>query len=305
MKINSQKKLGFSLLEISITSLIVAVLLALVFEGSQIVEQSRITTARSLTKSSPIAGMSDLVVWYESTMAESFDDENLVSGYEVDTWHNINPAKKSSPTPNDAAVGGANSPTYITNTINNLPAVSFDNALSQYFTFDGTSLANSDYTVIVVEQRRKGGISNYFISGNSNVANQNLSLGYKIPTQIHFAQFSNNYVITVPNFSASLTIPRIHIFRFSSNASPCKEYHSYQNGGIINGSNPQTLTSDGSTDMCQGLIAYNSATIGAFSNTNFYKGDIGEIIIFNKYINDDERRSVELYLSKKWGIDLN
>jgi hypothetical protein len=278
-------------------------------------EKSAISSARSLTKKSPIQGMSNLVVWYESTMAQSFDDENIVSGSDVDIWRNINPERINSTitivndvvTVNDnnaAAAGGVSSPTYSTKTINRLPTVSFDDTLGQSFNFDGSSLVGSDYTVIFVEQRRRGGLSNYIISGNSSVDNQNLSLGYRFPAQIHFAQFTNNYTITVPNFSESFIIPRIHIFRFSSNANPCKDYHSYQNGGIINGSNPQDLDDAGTVDMCQGLTAYNNSAIGVFQGDTFYRGDIGEIIIFNKYINDDERRGVELYLSKKWGIDL-
>ncbi|MFT6105862.1 MAG: prepilin-type N-terminal cleavage/methylation domain-containing protein, partial [Rickettsiales bacterium] len=77
MNINSQKKLGFSLIELSMVALISAVLLSLIVGGQQIMEKSAISSARSLTKKSPIQGMSNLVVWYESTMAQSFDDENI------------------------------------------------------------------------------------------------------------------------------------------------------------------------------------------------------------------------------------
>jgi hypothetical protein len=74
--------------------------------------------------------------------------------------------------------------------------------------------------------------------------------------------------------------------------------------GSCNGDNPQAFIVLGSANQCQGLVSYNNAQIGKYSE-NPYKGDIGEIIIFNKYINDDERRNVEIYLSKKWGIELN
>lgn len=36
-----------------------------------------------------------------------------------------------------------------------------------------------------------------------------------------------------------------------------------------------------------------------------YSGDLGEIILFNRALNDTQREIVEKYLSAKWGIDLN
>ncbi len=53
--------------------------------------------------------------------------------------------------------GSTNYPVYTTNVINGRPAYFFDSALNKYFTWDGTILANQDYTVICVEQRGRGG----------------------------------------------------------------------------------------------------------------------------------------------------
>jgi hypothetical protein len=35
---------------------------------------------------------------------------------------------------------------------------------------------------------------------------------------------------------------------------------------------------------------------------SYYQGNIGEVIIFKKYLNTEDRKSVEKYLGKKWGI---
>ncbi|MBM5781912.1 MAG: LamG domain-containing protein [Pelagibacterales bacterium] len=45
--------------------------------------------------------------------------------------------------------------------------------------------------------------------------------------------------------------------------------------------------------------------VGAsFSNWEYYQGYIGELIVFSRALNDEERKSVEKYLSQKWGIPL-
>lgn len=44
------------------------------------------------------------------------------------------------------------------------------------------------------------------------------------------------------------------------------------------------------------------------SNTNpesFFNGLLGEVIIFNRSVNNDDRRDIEKYLGKKWGIKTN
>ena len=47
----------------------------------------------------------------------------------------------------------------------------------------------------------------------------------------------------------------------------------------------------------------NNAYVGVSTNlTGFMSGDIAEVIIYQRAISDEERNSVELYLSQKWGI---
>lgn len=49
-------------------------------------------------------------------------------------------------------------------------------------------------------------------------------------------------------------------------------------------------------------------TIGAFRNSSeiarYFDGYIGEIIIFERALKDDDRKIVERYLGEKWGIPL-
>ncbi len=282
-----QGKLGFSILELSIALIIISILIMAVAKGNHILKRSRIVSAQSLTKSSPVLRMSNLVVWYETTMDSSFSEADIAST-NINNWYNLNPSIKT----NNATAGVA--PIYTKNSINNLPSLLFNGSTS-YLTFDGTSIINRDYTAIVVEQRLGSGSDRYFISSNPANSNQSLTLGYRTNTQITFAQGDNGYNIAIPGYQSPS--PRIHIFRFSSSLG--KNYY-------LNGSGPQNLVSCcGSTPVpTQGLTDYPNAQIARYATTNYYFGNIGEIIIFNKYINDDEMNDIKLYLSKKWGITI-
>lgn len=48
-----------------------------------------------------------------------------------------------------------------------------------------------------------------------------------------------------------------------------------------------------------------SNTIGKTFNTEFMNGTIGEIIIFDRTLNTEERKAVESYLGKKWSIKVS
>lgn len=292
-KKSKQTKLGFSLFELSIVMLISALFIAAIAKGSRIASKAKILSAQSTTNSSPIPRMKNLLVWYETTMEDSFNSSESNSG-SINTWYNLNPAiiSKTNSNANNAIAGVA--PTYKQNAINGLPALVF-NGTSNYFTFNGTSLANSDYSVAVVEQRLSQKSTNYYISGNDTTTlNYNLFLGYRLNGRSTFGQTSNAYEATIANYSSPIT--RIHIFRFKSAVG--KDY--YLNGV------KQTLSVviGGTPSLTTGLVSNNFAQIGRHFASSYYAGQIGEIIILNRYINDDERRDIEKYLGKKWGITI-
>ena len=63
---NFHKK-AFSLVELSMVILIVGILIAGVSQGIDLYQDSRLATARSLTKNSRVGRIPDLVSWYETT----------------------------------------------------------------------------------------------------------------------------------------------------------------------------------------------------------------------------------------------
>ena len=77
MKYNNRlsSKKGFSLIELSIVILIIGIIIAGITQSSRLVELYRLSAARTQTQSSPVNAIDGLVVWYDSTSEESFDDK--------------------------------------------------------------------------------------------------------------------------------------------------------------------------------------------------------------------------------------
>lgn len=279
---------AFSLIELSIVILIIGILVAGVIQSSRLIQQFRLSSARSLTQSSPVSSMEGLVLWVEATSVASIADSETENGQTVSNWYDINPTTTNK---NNAAQATAGfRPTYVSNCMNSLPCLRFGGATDDdYLSYDGTLLANSSYTVIVVEQRRDSKINNYFMGAiGSSVDNANLHLGYRFDATLTLAQRGNDMDVAIGSYSSP--VPRFHTFVFNSSSG---KYH-YLN-------NSTTPTSKTDAGGLTALSSNNNASIGGM-NAYFFDGDICEVIVFNRAITTEERTSIQAYLSKKWDI---
>ena len=113
---SSKNRLGFSLIELSIVILVIGILVIGITQGSRIIREAKLKSARNLTNGSPVASMSGLVLWLESTLVKSFDENE-----EIDTplgntgtltnWYDLSPHTTS---PNNATQATSiNKPRYI------------------------------------------------------------------------------------------------------------------------------------------------------------------------------------------------
>lgn len=284
MKKILKNKTAFSLIELSIVLLIIGIVVAGVTQSSRLISAFRLSSARSLTQSSPVASITNLSLWYDTTSAASFSESQAEDTLTATTWNDINP---QSTTKRNATGVGA---TYTANCLNSLPCLRF-NGSSHTFSYDGTFLAGTDYTVIVVEQRRSSGSTNLFLAGTSLSTNNNLILGYGTNTTISFSQYANDLSVTVAAYSSP--IPRIHAFTFNSATGKTH----YLNGAL------STFNAN-SASQTTGITSYSGAAIGYYGGGGnyYYSGDIFEIIMFNRALKTEERRAIEAYLGKKWGI---
>jgi len=65
-------KRAFSLIELSIVVLIIGILISGITAGSRLVRDSKLKSAAQLTKASDVNSISDLVLWLEPTLENSF-----------------------------------------------------------------------------------------------------------------------------------------------------------------------------------------------------------------------------------------
>ena len=290
---NKKPHKAFSLLELSITILIIGILLIGVIGAKHLIKKSRITTAQNLTISSPINGILDNSLWLESSLdykAFSNDSNTTTSndsgnalgdGDYIENWNDnsYNQDKKS-------IVKVGNGPTYA-NTINNVQAVRFSGSDDDYLEIEDASfLNNTDYTIFVLEKRLSDDDASYFIGDSAVITdNQTLILGYSSNSStnsypIHSQGSTNNYTASLESYSSYSDKPRL--FTFISDSTDGKKM--YINGVLAE--------ENSNTDQLSNIT---SLPIG-----KGYDGEIGEIVIFTRALKSVERKDVEDYIGKKW-----
>lgn len=270
---------AFSLIEISITILIIGVLIAATLSAKAMIKNSRIAAAQAKTRSGPVNSIPNSVIWLESSLEESFQSDEAEDGTNLTGWNDI---KSGSASAKNNASAGSNNPIF-SNTINSIHAVKFLGDANSYFEIDGSALNDSDYTIIVLEKRQGDG-ANYFLSddGTSTADNQRIQLGYSASGTVKHSQGSGNeYSSAVGGYSTSNETPRI--FAFIQNESFGKK--TYVNG---------FLAAENTADKTQ-LSGINKLHLG-----KNYTGEIGEFLIFDRALKKEERTSIEKYLLDKW-----
>lgn len=73
------------------------------------------------------------------------------------------------------------------------------------------------------------------------------------------------------------------------------EIKSYPNGGTPT---VATATSDG-------VVSNYAGFIGKRADNVYFNGTLVELILFDRFLKDEERKSIEIYLGKKWGIKVS
>ena len=260
----------------------------------------RLATVKNLTLSSPVSSIKDLAVWLESTMDQSFIDSEENTGSTISVWNDINP--QASTKYNAVSPSASESPTYLADGINGLPVVSSDgsndsmllNGLTDSFTGTG-------FTWIGVIQWVRGGPGYFGLKSD-------------------YGNFNNLTSVFLDDCSSALNCFRVTsrsdgglASYFGFNTTSFNQYQphiisivrkttslmNYDNGTQIGPTvNDSSVAGIYATTSPWAMFKYTN------SNTLYFKGYAGEYILFGRAIKDDERKDVEKYLSKKWGIKL-
>jgi len=293
---------AFSLIELSIVILIIGIIIAGVTQGSRLVSQFKLSSARTLTQSSPVAGIKGLAVWYESTSEQSFNDEEQEEDASVTIWKNINPQTTSKIDAIPVSLVD-NSPQYKQSVINGLPALRFPG--TAVLKVRDINITGDKITYFVVAKRILEVTGTSTISGvapgqSSDWDNEGSFVGFyeggATFTNLGL-MFSRTDTVGTPNKSTIATHP--------GNGVP------YVAAGICNGVNSILYLNGAPATPVASVGPFNveNLFIGARWDggdvTNIYNGDIAEVIVFDRALKAEERKSVTEYLGKKWGIKIS
>lgn len=279
-------KKAFSLIELSIVILIIGIVIAGVTQSSRLVAQHKLQTARTLTQSSPVNSITGLVTWIESTSEKSFDAAEQEDGLSITNWYDLNIQSSSK----NNFTQSTNKPTYKTNFFNGLPVISFDGTndfmATQSITSTEFSPANTN-TIFLVAKIYSGGVIFKFEQSAAN------RLGIEMAGSGMRFDFPNDTTGMLSDTTSIINRP--YIFTFDHNSST---QTIYTNGASYDTqANALTFTGTFSSTMAIG------ATVGG--TQYFTRMDLAELIIFNRSLKSEERKSIEKYLGQKWGIKVS
>ncbi|MES2678120.1 MAG: prepilin-type N-terminal cleavage/methylation domain-containing protein [Pseudomonadota bacterium] len=287
----SKIKKGFSLFELTIVIAIIAFLGLGIMQGGELIRQSKISAAQTLTKSSVVSKMDNLVLWLETTMPNSFDNIERFDGGTVSNWYNLGVNQPS--TYNATQSNNNKRPTYATNAINGLPALKFISTSTQYMSVvDGFDNEAETVTVFLVWQPN-------FIANSVEMDPLEKWAGsggypYVLRSSTTFYAFisydgSTGYGPASTTFRSFGTPHLISARKIRKGAMQL----------WVNGTSEGGTATDGGTSEANNVNMF----IGCRGNiTLCVNGYIGEIIIFDRALTDQERQDVETYLGKKWAI---
>lgn len=148
-------------------------------------------------------------------------------------------------------------------------------------------MIQGQFTIFVVEQRKRGG-SNWILGGNPQMDySRNMHIGYRDDTVATMAFWANDMDFFVPTYRGSNEMPRIWSLRFGPGGKRV----------FIDGADVRVRNNNTNDN----LRSWNGAALGR-ALTNFYKGIVYELLIYDTALDDASIRKVEGYLAHKWGI---
>lgn len=268
--------------------------------------------AKKLNHDQVLTTTSPLVLRLDASAATTLFTDSACSlnaaaslGNAIGCWKDL------SPNHNNATTSASYKPIWAGNQLNNQPTVVFDRAFSQYMSADGvmTSIDNSS-TIFVVSRSTNTSSANrwqniiFSIHKSTNSYDNILRLGISAttaasdPNSVYFA------VGSAVEKGSTLTgvTANPYVFRINASEASLAEVFVTSAGG----NTQQLYWSDGTgTANVSNLSTADKFSIGQEydpgpTTSDFFKGDVAELIIYNQVINNTLAAQVEAYLTAKW-----
>ena len=281
-------KSAFSLVEISIVTIIIGILIAGISTGIDLYQEYRTALARSLTINSPVIRINALALWIDASSVESYQtapkNQTKISL--------IKDTKTSRDKINLSQTTASRQPTFKNSLINGVSGLEFDgaddfmtsenNVLSQNISQDG------QITIFMVANILTSSGTGVFFKHETGTSRVGLEINNG---KIRFDFPTPSYIIVTNN---SLSNKNLILMAMSDKINQRL---------FINNQLSASLTN--SLGLANNLIS--PLFLGVHNDyasliTKFY---LGELIIYDRALNSKEINLINDYLSRKWGIKLN
>lgn len=292
-----KKPSAFSLIEISIVLLIIGILVAGVTQASRMIAAARLQTAQTLTVSSPVNSITNLILWLEPSLdgnvVSSTNTSNPENGDKVSTWKDNNPQLTAKTNLTQAT--DSMRPLYSTNSLNGLPAIQFDGT-NDYYAI--SNIVSQNYSLFVVMKTSVAGASGHAFLGKQIVTSEvSGATNDVVPLSIGggFVKTFTGSPDSTLTGTTTVSDNKAHVLCTTRNETSGAR-NIYVDG-----------TADGSDTGRTGILNANAFTTigGDIINGRYFGGYVGEIIIFDRVLKAEERTSVTSYLAKKWSVVVN
>lgn len=279
-------KKAYSLLELSIVAIIIGVLVSGVVAGAGMVRSSKVANARLFTTKAVVFEINGLTAWYEASLKDSFNGNQMSDGTAVTKWFDISPGSNSnvasSTKKNELTSDGGT--TFIANGINGTPSIRFSGASSANFTtasfYQGTSLQNTVFLVLHPLATLSSTAQVVADSGASGSPTSSVGL-------------KNDAIALNAGASANITTS----LAAGTDYAIAAYFNDTVSQAFINSATTSAGSGSTGTNQLTGL------TVGTDkSGANGFNGLISEIIVYNRPLKLQERKDVMNYLSKKYKI---
>ena len=318
-----RKNRAFSLIEISVVLVIVMIMIAGLLQGSRVISSMRITTARNVTNSSAMPWINYIVTWYDATAGDAFIESENDDGDKISRWSGAE--LRYTDRVNLTQTDEAKKPTLISNGMYGLPSLKFD-GVDDYFKSENLEQSVLSYrsgsVFIVFEPKTTSATEKRTIFYQPVECGREFDVGYGfdgLAGNFGLASSSGdcpstnattsglNYVVTNEKIVASMVIS--HAPMVQDDVSNIKIY---RNGYLETSTKVGVgYNSDLIADSQKYAEGHGRVYVGARKTSDsatpssFFEGLLGEMIIFNRSLNNEDRKEIEKYLGKKWGIKVN
>jgi prepilin-type N-terminal cleavage/methylation domain-containing protein len=282
-------KNGFSLVELSVSLIIIAALALVILSGTGIKKTARISGAKTMTTAANLSSFGDLILWLD---AVNMDNLIVETDGTVSSWNDI-----SSPLSDISLEQPTQSarPIYTEDIINGLPAVRFDGTNDVLQELGKNSLLiNDDFTTFIV-----------YASNHTRVYGVLLGHVSCEPTRVGYAITDRN----TPGLIENYLFPTYGAFGTTSTPSSDGYIVVYKHDGgthTIQQNESVSSTTIGFSSPVEGDVYIGAGKeLSGSCNTQFFAdADIGEVIMFKRALTAHEISGIINYLSKKWKIGM-